>query len=123
MSVIELNFNNIEDLVFLDSDLRQKLPEFKGYFDQWKLSTMTGARSLKNKSLLHILNNLEIEQIRVIENHLGDKVVIDKSIDHRNIRLLSCNIDNAELELNKMEPKGYPSMYRKRDQLYICFWK
>ena len=121
--MIELNFNNIEDLVFLDSDLRQKLPEFKGYFDQWKLATMTGARSLKNKSLLYILNHLELEQINVIENHLGDKIVIDKSIDHRNVRLVSCNIDDAESELNKMEPKGYPSMYRKGNQVYICFWK
>jgi len=123
MSVIKLDFNNIEDLVFLDSSLRQKLPEFKGYFDQWKLATMTGARSLKNKSLLYILNHLNNEQIKVIEHHLDDKITIDKSIDHRNIRLLSCNIDDAESELNKMDPKGYPSMYRKGGQLYICFWK
>jgi hypothetical protein len=111
-------------LVFFDQGLREKLPEFKHLFDQWKLSTMTpGLKALGRRSALELLAALEEDHVRIISNHLGTPVAADKTLDPFTVKLFELPVETAAEELNRIKPGGNVSAYREGGRLYLCLWR
>jgi hypothetical protein len=78
-----INFKNIEDIVFYDQSVKKKMPEFTHLFDQWKLSQQIyGLKTLAKRSVFEFLNSLEEKHIKILSEHFGVDVQIEK-IDHR----------------------------------------
>lgn len=123
MSIIKLNFENIENLVFQDTNLKSQLPQYKRVFDQWHLAVMTGLRSIRQKSLLDFLDKFNLQHLPILENYFKSLVSIDKSLYYRTIRLAEFPLNEAEKKLNEQNLGEYFSICRDAEQLYICFWR
>jgi len=123
MSMVLLNFNNTEDLVFSNKELKLMLPMYKKYFDQWNIAHMVNLRTVRHRAILDFLNSFENKHISILEKYFNDLVKIDKSISYRNIRLIEFPLQEAEAQLNEINPLGNVVVYRNSDQLYLCFWQ
>jgi|APGre2960657404_1045060.scaffolds.fasta_scaffold01054_5 hypothetical protein len=76
---MEINFQNIEEMFFLDKNVRELLPEFRNDFDSWRISQMSpGLRQLGQKSLMNVLNGLEKEQLQRLTDHFGKQVFVGR---------------------------------------------
>lgn len=116
--VINLDFNNIEEVIFLDKSLKDKLPEFRNLFNQWNLGRTTpGLHPLAQRTMHELLNLLSPEHIEIIEKHTGMKVNLDKT-PKLNFMNFSCNINDLEEELNKIN--GNFAISRSDELIYVC---
>jgi tRNA G18 (ribose-2'-O)-methylase SpoU len=121
--VIQLNFNNVEDFVFYDSDLCRKIPGIRPYYEQWKMSKMSSQlRILGTKAILDFLKEMTQEQQEIIERHLNMKFNIQRP-DYNMINNISCEIDNLEELLNEKNPYGYVRVYRENNTAYLTIWR
>lgn len=81
-----INFAKIENLIFYDSNLRKKLPEFNAFFDQWRLSLLaSNLKTLKNQALINCLKNIKEPQIDILKTYFNDEITIDNNIDYRSV--------------------------------------
>ena len=120
--MVTINLRNIEEFIFHNQKLRQKLPEFKYYFHTWELSFQHPAmRHLKKEAILDLLNHLNKRHLEILEDHFQAPVTIDK-LNNRIVRNYKFSIEEAEEELNKAEEFANLALYRNRDQIYISIW-
>jgi len=123
MSMVEINLNNVEELIFHNRDFADKIPDFRGYYDQWRLGRMTAAlKSVGQKSLVDFLNNITEQQTLKIEELLGEKVKIDCP-KMSNIKSYTMDITELDDFMNQNSPYGYPRMYRKGTKIFITIWR
>ena len=124
MSIV-ITYKNIEQLVFYDKELQNKLSEFKGLFSTWAFASKQPSLKLTaQKSLMELLRQLDDEHIKIIADHYKTDVKVEK-IDLGVVHNFSLPIDEAENLLN-----GLPSIlkesyfvYRDEKTLYISFWR
>jgi hypothetical protein len=121
MSMLNLNLQNVEDLIFRNQKTHPILEQFQHLFYQWKLSQMSPAlKSLGKKCAMELLNGLSERHIKALETYFGSDITLDRVDNHI--------IHNCVFEVNKVElgkVQGYPnfSVYRDREHAYICFWR
>lgn len=119
---MKLNLQNVEELIFYDKKVNAMFPEFRSLFDQWKLGqTFAGLKTLAQRSCLDLLNSLNEEQIKKLEEYFQDSIIVD---------VLNYNLtDHFESSIYDAEGlckfSGYKefSVYRNKDQMYISFWR
>jgi len=76
---MEINFQNVEHIIFFDKKAPEILPEFRHLFDQWRLGKLVSAlSSLGAKSVLDLLNSLNSDHIKRLENHFGVSIIVNK---------------------------------------------
>lgn len=125
MSMIVINFSNIEELVFQDPQLQRKLPRLFNYFEQWKLGIRVPyLRDISKQAILDLLNGLTEDDQVIIEEHLKDRVVIEKL--HYNVVLnLTIPIEENQICSKFCEIKGfnYYDISRDDEFLYVTFWR
>lgn len=121
--MIELNLNNVEELVFFEKEFADFIPDFRQYYDQWRLSRMTPAlRPIGNKSLIDFLCNITELQKEKIEEKFGEKIIIDAP-NTKIIKFFETNCDSLEELLNKINVHGYHRFYRKGNKIFITIWR
>jgi hypothetical protein len=120
--MIELNLQNVEELVFYDSNLHKLLPEFRHLFDQWKLGKTTALKSLAKRSLMDFLKALTPEQVKIIEKHLNTSIFVDR-MDYSIVNNYSFCLDDAEEKLNQLGDVPNFCVSRNEDQIYVSFWR
>lgn len=122
-----INFKNVEDLIFKDTNLFNKLSSvgYKNYFYQWKLSIQSPAlRQLGKKSLLDFLNVFPLDQSHqdILETHFDDKVKIQK-LNYNIVENYKIPLNEACDKLCEIENFGYFETARDGNYLYISFWR
>jgi len=120
--MLSINIDNIEDLVFFDEKLHSKLPDFEFLFRQWKLGKMYGLRSLIRQSLFDFLNRTNNEHIKILEEYLGQDIVIENNLDYHIVRNIKVSVEDPEAICEISGYNGF-STYRKGNQLYVSFWR
>ena len=124
--MLVINIQNVEEVVFLDKKLQEKLPEFRHLFDQWRLSKMSPAlRHLGKRSLIDFLNKIKKDHINILEKHLQTTINVDKLYTNI-VRNDFFDIFSSEEELNNADwTDAYPnfSTYVSGDKLYVSFWR
>jgi hypothetical protein len=120
--MIEINFKNIEEQIFLNKEVREILPEFRPQFDLWRLSQMLpGMRSMAQKSIFEVLNGLEQVHIEKLKEYFKQPVLMnrlnDKLVDHYNFSL------EGENELCKNTGFQEFCITRNKDEVKATFWR
>jgi hypothetical protein len=120
---MQININNVEELIFYDSDIQKLLPEHIQYFNQWKISKLAHVKSIEKKTLLDFLNNLTDPSIIILENYFGCKIDVVKINYHlsNNIFCKLCETENINNMLENTSNFADFALYRDQDNLYISF--
>lgn len=116
-----INLQNIEELLFYNTEIKGMLPELSHIFDQWLISQRIPAmRSLKIQALLDLMNGLTEENIQLLSEYFGETVSIDK-LDYKLTHHLSLPLDGQTKKLINLS--GNFAVSRDCNQIYISFWK
>jgi len=119
---MEINLQNIEQLLFFDKKAQALLPEFRHFFDQWQLGQrIPGMKTLGQRSVLELLNSLNENHLRKLEEYYADTILLDK-VDHRLVAHHEWPVDEAD---GLCEFAGYRDfcLGRDKDRIYISFWR
>lgn len=120
---MNINFKNVEELIFFDKNIQKKLPEFFQLFSQWSLGrSISGLSNLSKRTAMEFLNSLDGEHIEILEEYFQDKIVIDK-LQYQLVRHHHNNIDELEPDLCQFSEFQNFCIYRDKDQLDISFWR
>lgn len=125
--MVRINIQNVEEIIFQNDQIWRDLPDLRHLREQWRLSKISPAlRAMAKKSMLDFLNKSKKSHEDIISKHLGTTVTIDK-LDYYLVKNLDFPIEDAELELNLLEAEtplySYFGTYRKKDRIYITFWR
>ena len=125
--MIELNFSNIEELIFYDTEAQKILPQgYFSVFEQWRISKkLPILSSIGRQAVLDLLNNLTNDDLEALEFYFQDTIILKKmnySISNSfkfplSEEALICN------QLCEIYEFGYYSIYRDDEHLYITFWR
>lgn len=126
MSMLYLNFSNVEELVFRDRAAQSHLPvHMFSVFEQWRLAQMVPyLRDMGKQAVLDFLNGLSDEHVAVLEEYFGEKIVVEKlnysvAVNYK-VPLAEVSVCDA---LCDAEGFGYFSTWRDSDYLYITLWR
>jgi hypothetical protein len=116
-----INIGNVEDLIFFNSELHSKLPDFALVFRQWKMSRTYGLRSLARQAIFDFLNGINESHVVVLEEYFGQDIIIN-SVDYSLVKNMNFDMDNPEVICSINGYTGF-STYRKGSHIYISFWR
>lgn len=119
-----ITFQNVEKLVFMDSELKKLLPNFKTAFNNWALAQKeSGLRPLAQKMLLDFVNEISQTDISILSDYFHEEVKVEK-IDANVVNNMEISIYDAESYLNSQTIlKEALLAYREDEQLYISMWR
>ena len=122
VTMIKLNIQNVEELVFSDKDLRKKIPDYNHLFASWDLSKMSlSLRNLGKKAVLDFLSSLQPEHVEIISQHINFSVELE-ILDYRLVKNITTTLINVEGELDQVGNYNL-TPYREGEQVYITAWK
>lgn len=121
-----LNFSNVEQLIFHDEVLQQKLSKhLYGFFEQWRLGIrVPSLKQLAKSAVLDVLSYLDDSDIRILEEYFGEKIVIEKlnySIVE-NLKIPLTEVGTCE-QLSRVIGFNNLSIWRDEESLYLSFWR
>jgi len=119
---MEINFKNVEDIIFMDRTVQAVLPWFKHLFDQYNLSfIVSGMKSLGQRSVFELLNSLDARSVEALMAHFGDTVVVSKLSD----KVADSYQFEAENAGSICEYSGYKDLCitRTGDLIKASFWR
>lgn len=117
---MEINIKNIEEIIFYDKILTEKLPEFRQLFDQWRLAQRV--QSLKNiiqQSIFEVLNGLNEKHIKILEEYFAEEVFVNKI---NNKLVVNCELPLDSRLCGFAEYRDF-CVHRNKDQFSITFWR
>lgn len=121
MSMLDINLNNVEELVFRDKFLQKEFPEFRSFFDQWRLAQILPAmRQMGKKAILDFMNSVRDEHLEILKNYFKQPVTVDR-LDYAIVKNVDFGIFDAERELNEFNTFPQFSICRDKSRLYISF--
>ena len=121
--MIKLNIQNVEELVFYDSYLREALIQHKNLFDQWKLAQQVPAlRTLGQRSVLDFLKSINLDDINVLEGYFKNSVEIEP-LEYNSIKNYKFKVSEFEDNLCRIVKNGNISLYRDKDYIYLSMWR
>ena len=123
--MVVINLQNVEDLVLKKGELRKLMPDLTHLFDQWHLSCrLPTLRSMGTKAKLDLINMMNADHVRILEEHFQDSVVLDK-LDYDIVKNLSFPVDLERLGGLLSGVEGFANFTVSRDasNCYLCFWR
>ena len=113
-----INLQNIETILFKNSEVKLLLSDLRHIFDQWLLSYRSPALTrMRKQSLIDLLNNLDGNHVEKLAKLFKTVVFIEK-VQHNLVKNLDLPImDTIELT----DCNGYKNMAisRNADKLFI----
>jgi hypothetical protein len=124
MSVV-INLKNVEDVVFSNSELKKKFPDFKNQFDGYALSrSVPDMRAYGQKMLIDFLSRVTETDIQTLRDFFKDDDVVVEKINPSVAHHFEFGIGEAEEALNSQTIlKEFIIAYREKDQLYLSTWR
>ncbi len=119
-----IDLNNIEELIFYNQEIQVSLPEFKPYFDSWRLSVQAPyLRNLGKRAMIDFMQEIQPIHISIIESILKIKISFDK-LDYHSVKNIQFNIEDDYVnELNNLNWVGDICIHRTSNQIYISYWR
>ena len=69
---MKISLKNVEEVIFLNKEIKDKLPEFKNYFYLWQLSKQQHfLKSVGTQAMIDLINNLNERHLNIIKEHYG----------------------------------------------------
>lgn len=124
--MIELNFSNVEELIFYDLEAQQVLPlDMYSFFEQWRMSKrIPFLKAIGQQAVLDFLNTLNDEHVEALEVYFGQSIFVEK-LNYSLSQSVKIPVDKFEIckELCKVQEFNYYSTWRDEDFVYITFWR
>lgn len=124
--MLNLNFSNVEELVFYDKALQNLLPiHMFSVFEQWRLAKrIPFLKEIGKQAILDFLNNLTEADLHTLEHYFDDKIVIEK-LNYSIVLNFKVPLFDSKMceELCGVEGFNYFSTWRDDEYLYISFWR
>jgi hypothetical protein len=118
---MEINFYNIRDKIFSNSEVQKKLPFFRGIFDQWNLANSIGGMGARLQLLeMELLKNLNSDHLSSLGEFFSSEVTV-KKIDNnlcKNYKLEHC----GELPQEIKEYREF-CVSADKDNVYLTLWR
>ncbi len=122
-TMIKIDFSNVQQLIFSDTEIQKKLPEFNDLFQQWKLGLFAPSlRPMAQKAQLDLLNQLGDEHIRTLETHFGTTVTVEK-LDYTLIKSYTVSLLDAQEQIECLGIEGEMFLHRDANHVYIGVWR
>jgi len=120
---ITLDYKNVEQIVFHNKTIIEQLQKYKNIFDTWLMaSTVPQLRYIKNNIVITFLNYLDKNDLEIISNILGVKVLLSDTVQ-KPIENISSVVDSLEFDL----PEDFNCidfcLYRKKENIEVTLWK
>jgi hypothetical protein len=121
--MVMLNLQTVDEVIFSNARVRELLKgSLRHVIDQWMISQkMPFLRHLRKQARLDMLNGLNQEHIRVLEEHFGTQVIIEK-FDAHMVKNLEIGVGD-DVELCEIEGFSDFSISRSADKIYITSWR
>lgn len=120
---MEINLKNIEEIIFFDKKIQLLLPEFRHFFDQWQLGQhIPGMKALAKRSVLDVLNALDENHIKKLEEYFNESVLVDK-IDYKIVAHFDSTIQNEAKDFCNFVAYKEFCIFRNKDKISLSFWR
>jgi hypothetical protein len=121
--MITINLRNIEEILFHNSELQEQFPEFRHYFDQWKLAKQHAfLKQIGKQAVIDLLNNLSEDHLEIISNYFNSEITIDK-FNNRIVNFYQFDIDQISEEIENIQEFGNIFLHRDENQVYLGTWR
>lgn len=124
--MLDLNFSTAEELVFHDRNVQNALPpHYFSLFEQWRIAKrLPMLKSVGTQAVLDFLNSLNSEDIERLEEHFGEKIMVEK-LSYSIARNFKIPLSETEIcqQLCEVTDLNYFSTWRDDEFLYISFWR
>jgi|SRR5581483_8476021 len=121
-----LNFKTVEDLIFYDKIIQNKLPEFSNLFKQWTMGKVhPEVGFLSKKAVLDFLKKINEEHIKILSDYFNCEIIVQK-VDINIVKTYPViGLENAESFLNSLEKDEINNLvcYRDANQIYLSTWR
>lgn len=117
---MELDFYNIENIVFDDNNVRNLLNRHKKLLDSWVHCKINGDLSKINHFKITLLNLLTQDDLDDISNYYGIKFYL-KKINNNIVSNFTFDLNN----FNSFDIESYKDfcIFRNKDKLYLTSWR
>lgn len=126
MSMLQLNFQTVEYLVFRNEAAQSVLPAFfASYFESWRLSKRVPAlRQLGKSAVLDFLNGLRDDHVAALERFFGERIVLEK-LNYSAVTNVKIPLEETEACKCLCDAVGFRnfSIWRDDRYLYVTFWR
>lgn len=117
---MEINLKNVEEIIFFDKKIQELFPEFRHFFDQWRLGkTIPALGGLGSTSVIDLLNSLNSNHVETLEKYFGVRIVLNK-LDPNFVKNHSFSIDGDLCGF-----MGFQDLcaYRNKDKVFLTLWR
>lgn len=119
---MEINLYNVEEKIFLNSELQKKLSDFKEIFDQWKFAKMVGGMASRLKDMeINLINSLEKKHIGVLSQYFKTNVFL-KNISNNITKNFELSLIDCEVPIEAKEYREF-CLSRGKDGFNLTFWR
>ena len=119
---MEINLYNIEEKIFLNSELQKKLFDFKEIFDQWKFAKMVGGMESKIKDMeINLVNSIGQKHIDILNQYFKTNVVL-KKISNNITKNFEFSLFDCEVPIEAKEYREF-CLFRGKDGFNLTFWR
>jgi hypothetical protein len=120
---INLDYSNVEELVFENKRVMASLPQYKHLFDSWSLSKRVPTlKNLGQRSLLDFLESVTEDDVEIIS------IVTNKDVVFQELNLqiyfdIKSKLENLENELSSVSNILDMCAYRNKNEVKVFLWK
>ncbi len=121
--MIVLDFTNVEELVFYNTDLHQLLPLSASIiFEQWKVAaSIPLMHSTAKRCVLDFLNQIDPEQLEILETYFADKIIVEQ-LNYNIVQNKTAPLDSC-CDILCTSDFPYLTISRDADNLQITYWR
>jgi hypothetical protein len=124
--MLYLNFSTVEELIFFDTAVQQKLPPHMfSIFEQWRLAKRVPyLREIGKSAILDFLNGLNDDDVAILEEHFDEKIIVER-LNYSIAMHVKVPLSESKIcgELCKVEGFNYFCLSRDDEYLYISWWR
>lgn len=121
--MLTIRLQNVEELVFYNKALQQKLPEFKKLFYEWSLGKRISALNhLSQKAIGAFFDSVGEEHLQTMKEHFGVDVKIVRFDSHL-VKNADFSQECASCEMNEASWYDNVLVWRDENRVYITSWR
>lgn len=125
MSMRNLNFSNVEELIFQDEEAQRVLPQFFSYFESWRLGKrLPMLRQLSKAAVLDFLSNLQEIHVHALEEYFDERLIVER-LSYDIVTNLKVPLSETDACGKLCDVVGFRNfaMWRDDQHLYITAWR
>lgn len=121
-----LNFQNIEELIFHNNDIRFSLPkELQDYIYTWQMGRKASfLRQTAKRAVFDFINALTDEHLDMLSELFGEPIRVER-IEYKSVKNLKLPLSKLDIceTLCEIGGHNYFTTWRDSKYLYVSFWK